>query len=145
MITEFKGDYRWLSNFQVLQTVMLVEGIVYPTVEHYYVAMKTLDVATRSEISQVATAGQVKRFGRTLSLRDDWELIKRDTMLQALRFKYSEHNPVLRNLLIQTSDCIIQEGNWWGDKFWGICLKTGKGENHLGRLIMQVRSEIRND
>lgn len=143
MITEFKGDYRWLSNFQVLQTAMLVEGIVYPTVEHYYVAMKTLDLNARETVSLLPSAGQAKRYGKTLQMRDDWESVRLEIMLGALRFKFSDHNSILRDLLIQTGDLEIQEGNWWGDKFWGVCLKTGKGENHLGRLIMQVRTEIR--
>jgi predicted NAD-dependent protein-ADP-ribosyltransferase YbiA (DUF1768 family) len=32
------------------------------------------------------------------------------------------------------------EENTWGDTFWGIC--KGQGENHLGRLLMQIRDEL---
>jgi predicted NAD-dependent protein-ADP-ribosyltransferase YbiA (DUF1768 family) len=40
---------------------------------------------------------------------------------------------------------IIQEGNKWGDTFWGVDLKTGEGQNHLGKLIMDIRDELIND
>lgn len=35
---------------------------------------------------------------------------------------------------------INNEGNTWGDKFWGVC--DGEGENHLGKLLMEVRAEL---
>lgn len=40
-ITSFKDKYRWLSNFWPAQIEF--EGIKYPSVEHAYVASKTLD------------------------------------------------------------------------------------------------------
>jgi predicted NAD-dependent protein-ADP-ribosyltransferase YbiA (DUF1768 family) len=51
------------------------------------------------------------------------------------------NNTVLRNKLLGTGTQVIQEGNFWNDKFWGVCLKTGKGSNILGRLIMEKRSK----
>ena len=33
------------------------------------------------------------------------------------------------------------EGNVWNDTFWGVC--NGKGHNHLGKILMKVRDEIR--
>jgi len=33
--------------------------------------------------------------------------------------------------LLSTGNCEIQEGNYWGDTFWGVC--KGKGENNLGK------------
>ena len=39
-----------------------------------------------------------------------------------------------------TGNAVLVEKNDWGDTFWGVC--SGKGENYLGRLLMQVRKEI---
>jgi predicted NAD-dependent protein-ADP-ribosyltransferase YbiA (DUF1768 family) len=44
--------------------------------------------------------------------------------------------------LLSTGDIVLEEGNTWGDEYWGINLKTGKGKNNLGKLIMQIREEI---
>lgn len=44
--------------------------------------------------------------------------------------------------MIATGGEDLVEGNRWNDKFWGVCLKTGRGENWLGKLLMQVRAEL---
>ena len=31
----------------------------------------------------------------------------------------------------------------WGDTCWGVDLRTDNGDNHLGRILMQVRRELR--
>ena len=59
------------------------------------------------------------------------------------RKKYLQES--LKSKLLSTGDCLLEEGNWWGDKFWGVDIKTREGENHLGKIIMQVREELRND
>lgn len=140
MISEFKDQYAWLSNFYPLYNPIVVEGISYPTVEHYYVAMKTLNKRTRLRISKRPRKG-LKAYGKTLVLRDDWEEIKLEVMAEGLRQKFY-NNFLLKRKLIKTGDSHIQEGNYWNDKYWGKCLKTGHGKNHLGRLLMTLRSEI---
>ena len=44
-----------------------------------------------------------------------------------------------REKLLDTGNAELQEGNNWGDRYWGVDLKTGYGENRLGRIIMKVR------
>ena len=44
--------------------------------------------------------------------------------------------------LVATGDAIVIEGNTWRDTYWGVDLKTGEGENHLGKILMRVRSEL---
>lgn len=125
------GDYSFLSNFYKH------DGW---TVEHRYQATKTDDPEWRTAIMRCATPGAAKKMGRRAPMRPTWDEEKLDVMLTLLREKFS--NPVLAQLLLGTGDAILIEGNWWGDRFWGIC--KGQGENHLGRLLMQVREEIRN-
>ncbi|WIL01665.1 riboflavin biosynthesis protein [Klebsiella phage vB_KpnM_SCNJ1-Y] len=136
IINSFKGQYSFLSNFYPVQVE--IEGIVYPSVEHAYVAMKTMDIELRKQISLMETAGKVKRMGRTLNVRSDWDHIKLPVMFGLLRLKFQK--PELKLLLISTGDSHLEEGNWWGDTFWGVC--KGVGENNLGKLLMRVRQEI---
>lgn len=141
MIEQFQGEYRWLSNFWYFEAPAVYQGLTYITNEHFYIAMKTKDLNIRREVAHHPLKG-VKKFGNSFELREDWDNIKIDIMLCGLRYKFSESNPLLRDKLISTGDTYIQEGNYWNDKFWGVCLKTGEGENHLGKLLMQVREEI---
>jgi predicted NAD-dependent protein-ADP-ribosyltransferase YbiA (DUF1768 family) len=50
-------------------------------------------------------------------------------------------NPRLQRMLLDTSDAELVEGNWWGDRFWGTF--RGAGRNHLGKILMRVRDELR--
>ncbi len=144
MIKQFQEEYRWLSNFWYLESPAIYQGLTFITNEHFYIAMKTKDLNIRKQVSNHPLKG-VKKFGTTFPLREDWDEIKLDVMLHGLRYKFSESNPTLRQKLIDTGDSLIQEGNYWNDKYWGVCLKTGEGENNLGKLIMQVREEILSD
>ncbi|QDP59498.1 MAG: hypothetical protein GOVbin4162_72 [Prokaryotic dsDNA virus sp.] len=145
MIETFRDEYNWLSNFALFERPLKFSGgLSFPTNEHFYVAMKTKDHSERVGVCLHPLKG-LKSYGRSLTLREDWEDIKQDVMLYGLRYKFSPLNPSLRNKLISTGDQYIQEGNWWRDIYWGVCLRTGEGENHLGKLIMQIREEIRNE
>ena len=141
MIEQFQDEYRWLSNFWYLEKPMEYQGMSFATNEHFYIAMKTEDTSIRKQVSEHPLKG-LKRFGNTFPLRGDWELIKFDVMEFGLNYKFSESNPKLRQQLIDTGNEHIQEGNLWGDKIWGICLKTGEGDNKLGELLMKIRSGI---
>ncbi len=93
-------------------------------------------------LSLANSGAEAKKIGRSIKLRPDWEDIKFDVMLYALRYKSSMNNPILRSKLMQTGNSYLQEANLWNDKIWGVCMDTGEGENNLGRLLMQVREEI---
>ena len=45
----------------------------------------------------------------------------------------------LKEMLLETKGKYLEETNWWGDKFWGVCNNTG--QNQLGQLLMAIRDE----
>ncbi len=141
MIAGFRGEYSFLSNFHPFERPLVFEGISYKTVEHFYVAMKTKNKRIRKLVALHPSKG-LKEFGRNITLRDDWEDVKVSFMLQALRWKFSKYNPTLRRKLVFTKDEYLREDNTWRDTFWGFCVKTCRGKNNLGKLLMQIRSEI---
>lgn len=136
LIDSFQGDFRFLSNFWPAKVKL--DGIEYPTVEHAYMAAKTLDPIIRSKVQKLTTAGAAKRFCKTVQLRADWESVKVSVMLDLLQQKFSVEP--LKSLLLSTGEAELVEGNTWGDVFWGVC--KGKGLNTLGKLLMQVRKEM---
>lgn len=135
-ICGFHDKYRFLSNFA--PSLVELDGETYLTVEHAYVAAKTLNFTAREEIRLVPSAGQVKRIGRKLLLREDWEDIKIDVMRDLLIQKFALEP--LRSQLLETGLAYLEETNTWNDKFWGVC--NGQGENHLGLLLMWVREQL---
>lgn len=141
MIKEFQGKYRFLSNFH--PSVIVIDGWKYLTVEHAFQAAKTNNLEEKRKIRDADTPGKAKRLGQKVTLRDEWESVKVTAMRDLLRKKFIE-DP-LRSKLIETGDEELFEGNNWGDRFWGVDIENGRGENWLGKLLMGVRAEMRGD
>jgi ribA/ribD-fused uncharacterized protein len=137
-IAEFQGEYRFLSNFWPAEVTY--EDITYPTTEHAYQASKTLDPEARKRIAALPTPAEAKAEGRKLKLRDDWETAKFVVMEDVVRLKFTKHAD-LREKLLATGDALLEEGNTWGDRVWGVY--QGQGENRLGKILMKVRDELR--
>lgn len=137
MITSFRGNYRFLSNFWFAP--VMYEGIEYPTSEHAFQAAKSLNPRERTAICRLSEPKNAKHIGRTVQLRPDWEAIKIRVMEDIVRAKFTQ-NEDLKAMLLNTGEEGLIEGNWWGDTFWGEC--KGVGENHLGRILMKIRREL---
>lgn len=134
-INAFSGQYRFLSNFY------WENG---STVEHRFQASKTFDPQERALILRAATPALAKRLGGPhgiiKTLNPDWEELKLDVMERLVREKFE--NPVLRKMLLNTGHRMLRKGNHWGDTYWGVNHIDLKGENHLGLILMKVRSEL---
>ena len=136
MIQGFQNEYRWLSNFWL--SPFVYRGYRWPTVEHCYVAHKS-EEEYFDEVAQDVmdmTAGQAKRHGKNIIMREDFDQIKLYFMHILTGLKYSQ-NPALAELLKATNLEYIEETN---DTYWGVC--NGKGENHLGKIIMNIRTTL---
>lgn len=138
MIKEFQKEYRWLSNF--VPVSITLDEITYPSVEHAYMSAKSDDPQWKNLCSSDVQPGYVKRESKKIKLVSNWDEIKVQVMKDCLEQKFSK-NP-FKKLLVETGNCQIEEGNRWGDTFWGIDLYTNKGQNILGKLIMEIRSTI---
>ena len=137
MITFFTGKYFFLSNFYPCR--VLYEGIEYDSTEHAFVAAKSEDVRDREYIATIGSAGKAKQYGRRLILRPGWDSMRIQVMRDIVSIKFSSPG-YLHNALLDTGDEELVEGNYWGDTFWGQC-PIGTGENNLGKILMEIRSE----
>jgi ribA/ribD-fused uncharacterized protein len=139
-VETFQGEFRFLSNFYVLTTPLVCDlRVLYTSVEQAFQAHKSVARSDRVDIARL-TPAKAKIAGRQLPLREDWEDIKYAVMLQFLLQKFL-YNGDCREWLLGTGDAVLIEGNHWGDRTWGQV--NGQGENHLGRLLMQVRDLLR--
>lgn len=137
VIAGFKNSYKFLSNFYPV--TLLWEGHHYASVEHAYQASKCAFVFDRAKFRVDITAAEAKKLGRKLPIREGWDAERIPTMRALLKLKFA--HPSLRDMLIATGDAHIEESNYWGDTFWGVC--KGQGQNHLGKLLMELRTELK--
>jgi len=142
-IARFEGEHRFLSNFHECE--ILYDGLMFHSVEAAFQAMKCQSHEERIPLEDM-TATQARQAGRRVRLRPDWEECKRELMFALVMQKFSA-NPVLREKLLATGDVELLEGNHWHDNYWGNCECSGcrnkPGQNHLGKILMEVRRELR--
>lgn len=135
-IESFDKEFHFLSNFHIAP--IEYRGRRWHSSEAAYQAMKTIDEEEQCRIQQTRLPHEAKKLGKTVTMREDWDEIKVDIMREIVRAKFDQHD-YLRDMLLATDDAIIEEGNHWGDTFWGIC--RGKGLNILGNILMELREE----
>ena len=139
VIDSFEGEYEFLSNFY--NCPVTYKGITYNNSEAAFQAQKATDVYTQVRDFTGVTASVAKKLGRHCSLRPDWNDIRVDEMRAIVLQKFLQ-NPRLEKRLLDTGTATLIEGNWWNDKFWGVC--KGEGCNMLGIILMEVRDYISN-
>ena len=139
IIDSFRGKYYFLSNF--FPAEVTYNGLTYQNNEAAFQAQKTYSKEERIEFTTLEPR-DAKRRGRRVRLRKDWEQVKDRIMEEIVRAKFSQ-NEELKEQLLATGDAQLVEGNRWNDRYWGVDIRSGVGENHLGKILMKVRSELR--
>lgn len=155
-IMKFVGDYKFLSNFEILKNTISFENMYYSSVQNAYVAAKTNNPSTRRRISEM-NPWQAKWFGKrifkeNLSVNPEWNDDFRIWLMEELIFQKFSLNVDLKEKLIETGDRKIIEGNNWHDNFFGVCLcgkcsedkkRPAEQHNHLGIILMDVRDKLK--
>lgn len=135
-----KDPYGGFSNFSKHEFEL--EGVIWPTSEHYFQAQKFDDKDYQERIRASPSPSIAARLGRSrkVPIRADWEDIKVGIMHKVVVVKFKSH-PELIQLLLSTGEEEIVEKTT-KDYYWG-CGKNGTGKNMLGKILMQIREELR--
>jgi len=133
-------EFGCFSNFAPYP--IQISGKTWPTSEHYFQAQKFQDAEYRERIRKNRSPAIAARMGRSRKqpLRGDWESVKVEIMRTALDAKFAQHEE-LAALLLATGEAAIVE-HTERDSFWGDG-GDGSGKNILGKLLMQIRDELR--
>jgi ribA/ribD-fused uncharacterized protein len=120
------------------------EGRVYPTSEHAYQAGKASKPAVREWILNAPTPSLAAMAAHGLYVWDvvpNWAQIKFDRMRAVLRAKFDQHADLKDLLLLTGTARLVEAGtvNNAVNRLWGEV--DGKGENTLGIMLMELRSE----
>lgn len=151
-----RAAFRFLSHFW--PSPIELDGELWPTVEHFYQAQKSDDLAYREAIRTAVAAGIAKRLAapplapRKISAqswfrkqgtepRADWRDVKLGFMRRADMAKFTQH-PELATMLLATGDAELVEDSAL-EPFWGVD-EDGQGANWAGRVLMEVRQLLQN-
>ena len=144
-IDSFKEEYRFLSNFY--QAPVTYSGLTYPNAEAAFQAQKCRNEADKVKYTQVKNPVRAKQMGKKEpGLPENWREISYDIMLDIERAKFS--TPEMAGKLLSTGNAELVEGNNHHDNLWGDCscarCAAKVGENRLGKILLQVREELKN-
>ena len=139
MITSFKDEYEFLSNFYPCK--IEYGNLIFPSVENAYQAMKCANPNDMLQFTNI-TAAEAKKLGRKVTMRDGFDDIKYNVMRFLLDKKFEDKD--LQKRLLDTAPESIVEGNYWHDNYWGVCTcekcRDKIGHNHLGELLQRKRN-----
>jgi N-glycosidase YbiA len=143
-VIQFYGrhtPYYEFSNFY--PCYVQVDGLEWPSSEAYYQAEKFSlphGAELREKIRKARNATTAKQLAYTLPCDPNWDTRKVAVMRKVLRCKFTQH-PRLRELLLGTGNSTLVE-HTKNDSFWGDGGREGNGQNMLGRLLMELRTEL---
>lgn len=134
-----RDPYGEFSNFS--RHPIFLAGKKWATSEHYFQAQKFVGTPHEEQVRLCKTPRQAADMGRDRKrpLRADWEAVKDDVMLDAIRAKFTQHAD-LKALLLGTGDAVLVE-HTANDSYWGDG-GDGSGKNRLGHLLMRLRTEL---
>jgi N-glycosidase YbiA len=136
------GEYGCFSNFS--RHHLFLKEKIWKTSEHYFQAQKFAGTLHEEELRLAHSPMEVAKMGRDRKrpLRKDWEEVKDDIMREALLAKFTQ-NKDLKKILLETGNAELVEhtanDNYWGDG------GDGSGKNRLGKLLMELREELKNE
>jgi ribA/ribD-fused uncharacterized protein len=118
-----------------------LEDKVWPTVEHYYQAMKFEDLNYQEIIRLAETPKKARKLGRRRfkRLRKDWKKVKLLYMTRAVYTKCCTH-PNITTRLLTTNNTRLVENSLY-DYYWG-CGRDRRGKNTYGQILMNVRKKL---
>ena len=143
-----------LSNFE--KCYIKYKGHLFATTEQAFMWEKAVffnDHESASKILKEENPAKAKKLGREVKNFDDskWSEVCYEIMYKINYEKYSQ-NTRLKNILLNTGDKMIIEANP-RDTRWAIGLSAEddrvldesqwQGENLLGKVLMQVRQELK--
>lgn len=160
-----------LSNYyNKLSAHLKYENASYASSEHLYQSLKfvypgaspeTLEYAEKVRLAKTPNQARVLAMLKTgggykwrtdlnepirtalakgVKMNPDWENQKADCMRMVLRIKFNQDSHCAQ-VLLATKDCPLVEDSPF-DAFWGIG-KNKNGLNMLGKLLMEIRDEIK--
>jgi len=140
-IKGFFGPFRFLSNMYKVSPGVWMDELLYPSVENAYQAAKW-PIEKRIQFLTISPY-EAKKLGKVApNFREKhWNKKKYPIMFELVKQKFV-NDLQLREMLILTDNISLEEKNNWGDLYWGTNLE-GEGENNLGKILMLVRSCVR--
>ena len=127
-------------NLQSIYKSFKFDSLEYPTAEHLYQSLKATNDFDKEKVRTAYSAKMARKIGNNIVKRADWHLVKLEAMRLTVFLKLHQHPELLRNLIMTDKDEILFFDL---NHYWGCCEYSGIGENNFGKILMQIRADIK--
>jgi len=139
-----RQKYGVFSNF--FRGKITIDDQEWKSVEHYFQSQKYFGISD-DHLQQVRDSKSPKdalELGNNTDwdIRDDWDTVKDDVMYKGVYAKFSQREKMNKTLLSTGNRAIVEHtvnDSYWGDG------GDGTGRNMLGKILMRVREDLRNN
>ena len=137
---KIKDPHGYMGNFWKAR--FFVYGRWWDNVEAAFQAQKTPVEAEVLAIQNASKPMEARNLGQKCVLRENWDEIKRSVMKECCMAKFLQHADLRKQLIETGNEDLIEDSkiDWW----WG-CGADGKGRNELGKILMEVREELKGE
>lgn len=136
-LSNMAGGYPlFVNGIKILTSEALYQACRFPHLPH----VQRLIIAERSPMT-----AKMKTKPYRDNSRPDWEFVRTKVMRWCLQVKLIQNWDKFSQLFLETGDFPIVEDSW-KDDFWGAKPQAGEmlvGINVLGRLLMQLREQVK--
>jgi ribA/ribD-fused uncharacterized protein len=132
-----REPYGFLGNYY--PTRMFIYGSWWNWNEAPYQSAKTLVESEKQKIWEATKANDSRLLGQKVTMRPDWDQVKRAVMKECCLAKFLQHADLRKQLIETGTEELIEDSPV--DWYWG-CGKDGTGQNVLGQVLMELRIEL---
>lgn len=136
------GPLGYLANYS--NHGFVKNGVFYKTVEHYYQSEKYNDPIIKTQIINAATPKIASNIGRDRNntRKSGFREIKDQVMFDGILEKFRQNRDIAYKLIATGNESIAEATV--DEYYWGIG-KDKSGENHIGKIIEHVRSQLKKE
>lgn len=136
----YYDDWYCLNNFSA--HAVKYKGVLYQSAEHAYQCQKFNDKRIKKLVKKASSPLLAKEIANKNKdkFRADWHQIKVNILKEIVWAKIGQHDEVRKVLLDTVNKELIENSpidSFWG---WG---KDHKGENQMGKILMDLRNKLR--
>lgn len=123
----------------------MLEEKDWPTVEHYFNAMKFTNSQYQEKIQRAPTPAKAQKLGANWLNRffwqkqPDWKNRQIVYMTRAIYSKCKQHSHIAEALLATGDKRMVENSQY--DYYWG-CGRDRRGQNKYGEVLMNVRDKL---
>ena len=134
-------DHDETDNFLICS--FTVDGVTYPSAEHYFQVQKATNDNDKDKIRSSKTAMNSWVLGNKIKMRSDWEKVKVSVMYEGNKAKFEQNENFAEELKASQGDIVFHNSTLFWNKWNGIIIKRIRAELRGTEEDLKIAEELK--